>query len=268
MFKYLTVLLVALSSNVVHGQASVTSPKVRKSNLQIGVGLQHTRMIDEGYTDSKLLFLRTNFAFRLGYGRETSEYIFNFTTFGSIGQIQSKSGDLPSDFYFGQIAVEYLRKISEYRLFNKENRFFVGIHLSTINQGVINLRVIDNVSIFSLHGIYLGLRNNLSLNEKHSIQLSYSLPVAVYENRVLWNGGANPYTYREIENIPRLMTTKGETSYFAILDNVQINVDYSIKIRDHTRFEIRYGFFYASNSIEAPLNIYANQLLAGLKFDL
>jgi hypothetical protein len=128
--------------------------------------------------------------------------------------------------------------------------------------------VIDNASIFSLHGIYLGLHNKLSLNEKHSIQLSYSLPVAVYENRVLWNAGANQYTYREIENIPRLMTTKGSASYFGIFNNVQLNIEYVIKIRDHTRVEIRYGFFYASNSIEAPIHIYSNQLLAGLKFDL
>lgn len=64
------------------------------------------------------------------------------------------------------------------------------------------------------------------------------------------------------------MTTKGETSYFAILDNVQVNVDYVIKISDHTRFEIRYGFFYVTSAIEAPVHIYSNQLLAGLKFDL
>jgi hypothetical protein len=242
--------------------------KVRKSNIQLAVGFLHLRLIDEGYTDSRLLFRGTNPAFRFGYGRETNQYAFNFAMSFVGGEIKSKSGNLPTDLYFGDMSLEYLRSLRSRTLIGKENKFFWGGRVSTINQGIVSMRTIDNVSIFSVHGVYIDLHDRLILNEKDAINVSFLLPVMVYTNRVLWNGGASKYTYREVQNIPRLMTTNGKFSFFNMIDNIQFDVSYLKKVGLNTSMEVRYGFIYTSSSIEAPIRNYSNRLLLGLKFFL
>jgi hypothetical protein len=130
------------------------------------------------------------------------------------------------------------------------------------------MRSVDNVSIFSMHGAYLDIQNRFVFNEKHSIQASLFLPIAVYNNRVLWKGGASRYTYQDVQNVPRLMMTNGDVSYFGILNNVQVDLNYVKKIGRYTSMDVRYSFLYASNFIEAPIRIYSNKLMIGLKFFL
>jgi hypothetical protein len=268
MVKLLAIFFLTLLSLSGHGQSQEFTKKIRKSNIRFSMGMLHTRLIDEGYTDSKLLFRKTNFAFQAGYRMEHLNYIFDVSLAGSIGKVTSKSGNLTSDFYFGEVSVDYARRISSYQLFGKESKFFGGIKLSTTNYGIASMRVIDNVSIFSLHGLYLQLHNLLVLDEKQSLSVAYSVPLVVYQNRLLWNGGANEFTYKEILNIPRLMTTNGEVSYFSITKNIQFDVVYTIRLRELTSFEIGYEFWYASSAIEAPIHLYSNKFMVGLKFKL
>src|SRR6187549_3247172 len=99
MVKHLNILLLLLISGVAFGQPEDATLKVRKNSIRLGIGLIHVRMIDDGYTDNRLLFRGTNCKFNLGYGLEMAKYSFSFSVAGSIGKVESKSGDLPSDYY-------------------------------------------------------------------------------------------------------------------------------------------------------------------------
>lgn len=141
-----------------------------------------------------------------------------------------------------------------------------GLKVSSINQALISMQVVDNVSIMSLHGAYAYLQNKIQLDEKQSLFISYCLPLAVYENRLLWNGGASKYSYREVQRIGRLMFTSGNWSFLALSRNVQLNVNYVRHISPQASLDVRYEFFRLANFSEAPIRVYANTLMVGLKF--
>ena len=265
MIKLFFISSFTLSSFFIVGQSETDETKNRKSNIQLNFGLVHCRLIDEGYTGSKLLFKGTNSKFSLGYGRETKQDIFNVLTAGSFGNVASKGSNLNSNFDYINFYIEYLRKNKQFEILGQKNEFIAGIHLSSINYVMNNEHIFDNVSIFSLHGVYFNVGNHFKLNEKHGLQLIYLLPTIVYTNRVLYNSGASEITYEDLENIPRTLTTFGEFTYFDLFDNVQIHVNYLIKIGENVDFQVKYKFFFVENNIEAPLHIYSNEFLFGLK---
>lgn len=267
MLKNLILFVLFFVPLLVEGQAAL-STKVRKSNIQVSLGAQHSRLIDHAFTDNELLFRGTNFAFRVAYGLQTERSIFNFALTGVVGNLESRSGGWPTEFYVAEAAAEYLKRISSYQISGKENQLFGGIRVSTINQGLVSMRVADNVSIYSMHGIYFALQNRLFFNDKHSLHVSYFLPLVVYNNHVLWNSGANQYTYRDMLNIPELMINNGKMSYVNLFENVQFDINYIKRIGTFTHVEVRYGFIYASSPVEAPIRYYSNRLLVGLKFFL
>jgi hypothetical protein len=266
MNKYLIIFLLFLfMSGPAFGQGD---DQVHRSNLRIGIGLIHVRMIDEGYTDSKLLFRGTNAKFSLAYGRETSKHIFNFSITGSFGKVESKSGDLPSKYSLLEPSLEFLRNTAEHKLFGKANKFFLGIMVSSFNQAIENERVVDNISIFSLHGLYFNFCNRLSLSARKYFQVSYSMPILVFENRLLWNGGASTITSRDAQNIPALMFNSGKFTYFDVFGNIQFGLDYVTRIGQATDLRVAYKFYSVSSAIEAPLHSYSNEVMLELKIGL
>src|SRR5688572_17491482 len=91
--------------------------KPKKNYIHVNLGLMHTRLIDEGY--SKLLFRGTPWKYGLGYGRETIRYQFSATVEAGLGGVESKHGNLPSDFYFIQASLEFSRKYRQVQFFGK-----------------------------------------------------------------------------------------------------------------------------------------------------
>jgi hypothetical protein len=268
MVRHLNILLLLFISSVAFGQTDRATQKIRKNSIRLGVGLIHVRMIDEGYTNSRLLFRGTNCKFGLGYGRETEKYSFIFSVTGSIGKVESESGNLPSDYFLFLPALEFSRNVSKYKLLGNESKLFLGANLSSFNQGIDNERAVNNISIYSLHGLYLSINNRILLNERQQLQLTYLMPAVIFENRVLWNGGASKYTYRDTENIARLLTNSGEFSYFNLRNNVQLGVDYIVKIGNASHVRFGYKFFRAISSLEAPFHLYSNELMVELKIGL
>src|SRR5215831_297046 len=131
----------------------------RKNAIQFDIGPVHYRMIDEGYTQSRLLFAGTITKINLGYSRENGNYLFQFQISGSSGKVSSSSGNLPSDFVVIQPTIAYLRnlKLSSRR----STSLYAGIHISSINFVLRNEPVVDNIDIFSLHGMYASLQGRL-----------------------------------------------------------------------------------------------------------
>ncbi len=253
-----------LLTTATFGQSDSSLQKIKKNNIQIDFGFAHSRLIDEGFTQSKLLFKGTNFKVGLGYGRETDKYIFNFLTAYNAGNVSTKESKLATDFMNVNISFDYLRSVK----LSSQHHFFAGIQLSSINYIMHNEQIFDNIDAFSLHGLYFNFLDKILISKKQSIQISYSMPTAVYENHVLWNGGASMYTYSDKKHILRLFTTNGKFSYFNLINNILLKADYSLKIGKNTDFNIKYRFFYFNDFIQTPIHIYSNELLFGLKFKL
>jgi hypothetical protein len=253
-----------LLTTATFGQPDSALQKTKKNNIQVNVGFAHSRLIDEGFTQSKLLFKGTNFKAGLGYGRKSNKYIFNFLTSFSKGKVSTKESKLPTDFANINASLDYLRSVKV----SKEHHFFAGLQLSTINHIMQSERIFDNIDAFSLHGVYLNFLDEILISKKQSIQILYSMPAVVYENRALWNGGASTFAYMDQKKIFKLFTTHGKYSYFNLINNIQLKIDYSLKIGKNTDFNIIYRFFYFHDFIQAPIHIYSNELLFGLKFKL
>jgi hypothetical protein len=246
------------------GQVESALPRERKNNIQLNFGFIHSRLIDNGYSKN-LLFRGTNSKLTLRYGRETRTSIFHFSAGGSVGKIASKNSKLPSDFYTLQPSLEYLGKIRDHQLLGKQNSFFAGASLSSMNYFAINEPIFDNASLLSLHGIYFSVSNRLHLGEKRSLQLTYRLPLAVYVNRLLWNGGASDLNYTNQEHLIRTLTTNGSFRYFDVFNNVQINATYTRRLGANAEFLVTYEFRYFSRDADPSAHIYSNELLFGLK---
>lgn len=267
MNTYLCITL-AFISTMVCGQSEELTLSEKKSYLRFGIGITHTRMIDEGYTDRRYLFRGTNAKFSLAYGRETPRSIFNFYVDASVGDLESKQGELPSEYYFAEPTIEWLRHTTHYTTFGKMNKLFLGAQLSSFNQGIGDEKVVDNIRIFSLHGMYFNVLDRFRLTEKHYFQVHYSMPVIVYENSVLWNSGASKYTTHDLENVPKMLTDNGTFTYFNAFNNVQVGVDYVLKAGRSTNLLVKYNFVYVKSHVESRLGFYNNDVMLELKIGL
>jgi hypothetical protein len=236
-----------------------------KNAIQFDIGPIHYRMIDEGYTQSRLLFAGTNTKINLGYSHDNGKYFFQFQISGSGGKVNSSSGNLPSDFIAIQPSIGYLRNLRP--SFGKGAGLYAGIHISSINFALQNEPVVDNVDIFSLHGLYASLQGRLKFGARHTIRLSYLIPMIVYSNRVLWSGGASKFTYSDKEHLLKTITSNGNFQYFKIFSTVQFKTEYLLKLGGVVDFQVTYQFFYSDSFIQTPARIYSNELLMGLKFN-
>lgn len=261
----LIILLSICFINCSFGQTDSTLATVKKDNIQFDFGFIHSRLIDEGYTASELLIRGTNPKFRLGYGRETEKYIFNFLFEASSGKVTSKSGNLPSELTNVKPALEYFRKVKQYTLFRKESKFFAGLNISSNNYVLENGPVFDNSDIFSMHGIYLGLVNQIKLNKSQRLQIAYLLPPVVSVNRII--DSENNFTNEDYKHPVQMLFGNKSTSYFKIADFIQLKIAYEKKIARSTSFTATYNFFYMNSAFEAPIRMYSNELLLGLKIN-
>lgn len=241
--------------------------KPGKNNIQLSVGLVHMRLIDEGFTQSKLLFRGTNPKIDLSYGHQNTQSIFNFWISIGPGKVRTKQGELPCSFLNVSSAIDYSWKIKLSKSQRKKNLLLVGPRLSSINYVMQSEAIFDNVDAFSLHGMYLKLAYQLNPDKKQSVEFTYSLPAVVYSNRVLWNSGASVYSESDTRRIMKLLTMHGRYSYFDILNNIQIAVAYKRQITTNVAFTARYDFKLFNNSIERPIALYSNELALGLQLN-
>jgi hypothetical protein len=249
--------------NCSFGQTDSTTFK--NNNIQFDFGFVHSRLIDEGYTASDLLIRGTNPKFRLGYGRGTEKYIFNFLFEASSGKVTSKSGNLPSEFTNVKSTLEYLRNVKQYTLFGMESRFFAGLNVNSNNYDLENGPVFDNSDIFSVHGIYMGLVNQIKLKKSQRLQIAYLLPAAVSVNRILESD--NNLTKEDDQHPVQMLFSNKSTSYFKIDDFIQLKIGYEKNVSRTASITATYSFFYMNNTFEAPIRMYTNELLAGVKFN-
>lgn len=241
--------------------------KPKRNSFEIDFGVVHTRLIDEGFTQSKFLFRGTNPKMDFTYGHQNTQSSFNFYASATSGNIKTKQNELATEFVNIVSSIDYLRKLNIARSQKNESELFAGLQLSSKNYALLSSAIFDNIDLISLHGIYFKLLYQLKLDKKRSIQFTSSIPAIVYANRVLWNSGASVYTESDTKKVIKLLTTHGRYNYLDLLNDVQFNVAYKKQIGKSFDFTTRYAFRYVSNTIERQINLYSNEVAVGLKFN-
>jgi hypothetical protein len=264
--KVFTILFLLACAKISFAQQDTLSRKTRKNTIQLDFGFVHTRLIDEGFTQSRLLFRGTNPKIGLGYGRQTAHSIFNFRIAIASGNIRTKQNNWAASYDNVSAGVEYLQHVRPFKFLEKESHLFAGLQFSTINYAIQNEPIFDNVDVLSLHGIYFKLNYELTLSKKQSLQITYALPAVVYVNQVLWNSGASVYDFNDLDNIFKLVSTHGRYRYFGVSKNIPIELIYKVKIGRNVDFNVKYAFRYINYTIKKPFRLYSNELLLGLKF--
>jgi len=255
-------ILLTLACTTVLGQADSTVEKQSKNEIRINLGVGHTRLIDEGFTDSRMVFTNTTARYSVGYQRQIKKNTFDFNLEASVGNIKSLSGDLPANYLFVEPSLSFWRAVHEV----DARTFSIGVSLRSLNVLIENQPVFDNFCITSLHGLYVPLQEHIQLNEKHSVHVTCLLPTVVYVNRVIWNGGASTLTFDDQDHVLRTLANRGSFTYFDLLDNIQFSTAYGLKIGHRTYFNLTYTFRFLDTDVQEPFRAYSNDLLTGLTF--
>jgi hypothetical protein len=173
---------------------------------------------------------------------------------------------LPTDFTHLHPSLAYSRKISNISLYGAEVTLLPGVSLTSSNYVLNNQPVFDNVSILSMHGAYASFGCAFDLSSKQRLELTYAMPLIVYSNRVVWNGGASDVTYDDAEHVLRTLTNRGSFGYFEVFRNVHLNVDYDLVLTAKTYLHAGYRFAYVSATSTNRVRVYSNEVVAGFKF--
>jgi hypothetical protein len=237
-----------------------------KNSITITYGFVHNRIIDEGYTDSRLLFRGTNSKLRIDFTHDALPNLFNFTLEASLGKVRSRQGNLPSELTQANITLEYFRRLKKYQLFGREGLIFAGISGSSRISRLANSPVIDNTDFLTMQGIYLGAMTRIKLSETQHLQIAYLVPTVVSIGRILYSEA--DFSYQMQNNPLEFLRENSQTTYFALSDLIQLKAGYVRKFTRSTSFMISYAFFFAKSNFKAPISLYSNELLLGLKFGL
>jgi hypothetical protein len=265
MFKYLSNFLFYIFCHSVLAQSD--SDVRFKNNFHFAIGYEHTRLIDEGFSQSKLLFRGTNPVLNIGYKRINENFLANLNFKASPGSLITKQGGLTTEFYNVYTAIEYLKNLKLNSETKTKDNIFVGLQLSSTNYALISENVFDNYDLFSLHGLYLKMNYELNLKPSQRIIFSYALPTAIYANHVLWNSGASIYDYDNTKNLLALVSSHGEMTYLKVLNNIPIEMQYQKRFRKKFDYIFKYNFSYTNYKIEAANRYYTNGLMVTLKFN-
>lgn len=257
--------LLALS-NVGFSQIDSLARRRGINRIEIDYGFVHTRLIDEGFTQNKFLFRGTNSKVGFRYERRSNVSIFGFATSFADGTIRMGQKEWPASYLNLTLAAEYLKRINQIRIADKECLLFTGFRFSTVNHLIQNEPIFDNIDIVSLHGVHLKMQFEVTLDKRQAVIFAYAMPTVVYTNQVLWNSGASKFDFDDLENVGRLLTAHGKFSYFSIFRNIPIEVVYRRKLGGVVDFNVRYGFSYVKSDVDEPLRIYSNEVLFCIVF--
>jgi hypothetical protein len=234
----------------------------RKNSISVYIGPSHSRLIDDAYSQ-RLLFRGTNLRLGISYSRENQSYRFRFAADALVGSVKSKSGDLPSDFKHFHPAVEYVRKIKSVTFLGQELTLLPGLSFGSSNYILNNQYIFDNISILSLHGVYASVGCEFDLAVNHRLHIRYQLPLVVYSNRVVWNGGASDITYDDGDHVLRTLMNRGSLGYVDVFRNVHFNVNHEMVLGAKIYFVTGYRFAYINNTSSGAARIYSNEVVAG-----
>lgn len=247
-------------------QRDTVESRIRTNSIELNFGFIHTRLIDQGYTDSRLLFRGMNSKLRMGFSRDASTYLLRFFIQAGSGKVTSRHGGLPSDLTQAMLTLEYLRNVKRHSLFGKPVRLFAGISGVSQIYFLENSPVVDNTAIFTTQGINLALAARTTINEGQHLSVFYLLPALVSVGRVIYSEA--DFSHQMQTRPVDFLLSNSQMTYFSVSEFMHLRAEYEKRLSRTVSFTARYTFVYAASKFKAPVALYSNEFLVGFKFAL
>lgn len=236
-------------------------------SIQVSLGISHSRLIDEAFTNNRLKFSGTTPTLLLGYTSLTDSKLFSVQLEGSTGKVKIQGNKLPTNLHHLQLAASYGRKVKNYELLGILHQLYAGLHLQTLNYVIEDLDVTEDVSLNFFHTLGLVIHQISQLDEKNSIQLSLVLPIMGLTKRDNYGGGINQQLESDFEdNLGGFLFRETTFAAFFPWELPQFHINYSRLLSPKSVLAVDYEFSFVKSDEIAPLNLYNNRLLLGLQF--
>jgi len=246
----------------VHGQTdSLTGFRCR--GVGVAMGLGYNRLIDEGLTYDRTLFSGGSFNIQLDYTISKEKFIFSTRMLAHFGNAKADEGKLKTKFYQAEIALSGLWKIKQNQLFGRAGKLYAGPELSMKALVLENMDRLDNIDMLVMHALYLKVQQQLYLGPGKLLCVRLILPIAAFVKHENLNGLANQEMTEMRENLGSLLL---RNATFEIPSHLRFQSDYIKRIAPGTDVFLQYNFSYIATTVNTPLNVYSNELLAGLRF--
>ena len=246
---------------------SLQAQKKSEKTFQLSLGADHIRLIDQGFTSSKLKFTGTAFIASMSYESLSETRLFGALLRGSFGNLTSADKSLNAEFTRLEIDLTYAKSLPEYSFLKIQNKVYAGVGISSYNFALENEPELENISITFYHTANLTLHQISHINEKNKLQLKVVLPVLGWVKRSAYDGGANQELEEDSNNVLKLFFNDSEFSLLNPLKIPRVNIAYSYRIAPKTEFTINYLFNYLHSRDPEPIKAYNNSLLGGFKFN-
>src|SRR5688572_23672122 len=153
---------------------------IRSHGLQFDAGLIHNRLIDEGLTASRLLFRGTAFKIKAGYWMSADKFKIGGHLDFSTGNIHTTEDRLKSKLIGLNLYLFYLRRVADYRVFDRSGKLFAGLELASQNIVIDGLETLDNVSVMFVQGLNISTTQEILLSNSRFLHLGLVVPVVSF----------------------------------------------------------------------------------------
>lgn len=266
-FSILVIPLLLASICSVSLQGQELSPN--KQGLSFVFGASHYRLIDESLTHARLKFTGTGFSSSISYENQSIKRRLSGNIQFGTGTMRHQLSDLSIQLYDLQLELSYQSKIASYKLFGHEATLFLGPQLSLLDYVLRDEEVLENVTVSFTHALRAILTQELLINSKSSLGLSWSIPVFGFVKREAYDGGANTELEDDLLNkLGSFFFGDGEGQLLTPLNLSNLNIGYVYTPSGKNSLSLHYQLNWLNLEDGDPIRLYGNSLLLGLQFRL
>lgn len=238
-----------------------------KNNFQLMLGAIHYRLIDEAFTENKLLFSGTSFAIDLAYQRKSNGHVFKTNIGANKGNVVAQEV-LKADVLYLQMATSFATRVKKFSMFGKSTELYFGSQLSIKDYVLSDNEIIENTTVLLNNSVGLYLYYFLVISTKSTIEADIALPLIGLHRREQYDGGTNKKLEKDFEEgLFHVLFTDYQFGMISPLNLPQMNINYILSIGETSAFTVNYVFNYAANDSIQPIKLYTNGLLVGLRFN-
>ncbi|HMJ71138.1 MAG TPA: hypothetical protein VK508_19695 [Cyclobacteriaceae bacterium] len=237
-----------------------------RHEVEINAGAIHNRVIDEGFTASKLKFTGNTPAFQATYRRTGEKIVIHAGLYAAFGKVRTADQRISSRMYQYRISASVLRPLFKSGTSSSKIHLFIGGELSSMIYMRYDEKQIYNVSAMFIHGLYVHALGQLDLNSRSSISAELFVPGLLFTRYVAADGGANVDLKPEADHPLELIFNKAAIASPVPFPYLRCKFGYSLKLSQRVSFAASYEFSRLRDQSEGTLRAYGNQILTGFKF--
>lgn len=241
----------------------------RKQGLNFLFGPSHYRFIDESLAQARLKFRGTGFNSLINYENQSSKQRLSGNLQFGTGTMRHQLSNLSIKLYNLELDFSYQCKLANYKLMGRESALFLGPQLNLVDYVLRDEEVLENVTVSFTHTLGALLTQELTINDKSSLDLSWSIPMIGFVKREAYDGGANTELENDLlNNLGRLFFGGGKGKFVSPLHLSSLKLGYTYTPSGKNSLSLHYQLNWLNLEQGAPIQLYGNSLGLGIQFRL